>query len=105
MGNKTDNREEVFWKYVDIANNMPPQTADNMLIAYAYFKQATEGDNESDRPQESSNVIQTFKHDAWKRLEGMPKDEAREKYIATIKELLKLTQEEDRLPKNLKLPE
>ena len=97
-------REKEFWQHVNIANNMPPQTADNMLIAYAYFKQATEGDNDADRPQQSSNVIQTFKHDAWKRLEGMPKEEAREKYIATIREFLKQT-EEDGLPRDVSDPE
>lgn len=77
--------DKEFWEYVEIGNNMPPQTADNMLIAYAYFKQATEGDNNDPRPEQSSNVIQTFKYDAWKRLEGMPKEEAKSRYIRTIK--------------------
>jgi acyl-CoA-binding protein len=78
--------ENEFWTYVDIGNKLPPQTADNMLIAYAYFKQATEGDNENERPKQSSNVIQTFKHDSWERLQGMPKEEAMQRYIDTIKE-------------------
>lgn len=95
--------EKEFWKFYDIGRNMPPQTADHMLIAYAYFKQSTEGDNNKERPQESSNVIETFKHDSWKRLSGMPKSEAQKKYIETIKELIELTKEENRLPKNFKL--
>ena len=78
-----------FWKYVEVGNSLPPQTADNMLIAYAYFKQATLGDNDNSRPHESSNVIETFKHDAWHRLQGMPQQEAKEKYIETIKKLEK----------------
>ncbi len=90
--------DKEFWKYVEIGNNMPPQSADNMLIAYAYFKQATEGDNIYERPTESSNVVQTFKHDSWKRLEGMPQIEAKHKYIETIKWLLEETKREDRLP-------
>ena len=81
--------EKEFWKYVELGNKMPPQTADNMLIAYSYFKQATVGDNNNERPQESSNVIETFKHDAWKRLEGMPKEEAMKRYISTIRDLQK----------------
>ncbi len=80
--------QEEFEKYVDLGNKMPPQTADNMLIAYGFFKQATVGDNHEVRPQESSNVIKTFKHDAWKRLEGMPMKEAKLKYIDLIKRLL-----------------
>jgi diazepam-binding inhibitor (GABA receptor modulating acyl-CoA-binding protein) len=84
-----DNLKERFWQYVKLGADLPPQTADNMLIAYAYFKQATEGDNTQERPTESSNVVQTFKHDAWLRLEGMPQDEAMEKYIDCIKEFEK----------------
>jgi len=78
---------EEFLKYVEIGNKMPPQAADDMLIAYAFYKQATEGDVENSRPTESSNVVQTFKHDAWRRLEGMPVDEAKRRYIQTIIEL------------------
>ncbi len=81
--------DQEFEKYVAIGNTMPPQTADNMLVAYAYYKQALEGDNHNERPTESSNVVQTFKHDAWKRLEGMPQDEAKKRYIETIKRFLK----------------
>jgi diazepam-binding inhibitor (GABA receptor modulating acyl-CoA-binding protein) len=94
--------EKEFERYCKIGNNMPPQTADNMLVAYAFFKQALEGDNTNERPNESSNVIQTFKHDSWKRLAGMPQQEAKKKYIEKIKELLKLTEEENRLPRKFK---
>ncbi len=83
---KNADLEIEFWDYVKLGSVLPPQTADNMLVAYGYFKQATEGDNELKRPTESSNVIQAFKHDAWKRLEGMPKEEAMKKYISKIKE-------------------
>lgn len=82
----TKSLEEDFWKHVEIGNNLSPQTADNMLIAYAYYKQATEGDNTGERPRESSNVIQTFKFDAWKRLQGLPKPDAMKKYIELIRE-------------------
>jgi diazepam-binding inhibitor (GABA receptor modulating acyl-CoA-binding protein) len=79
--------DKEFEKYVELGNNMPPQAADDMLIAYAYFKQATVGDIDKDRPTESSNVVQTFKYDAWRRLEGMPSKEAKKRYIQTIIEL------------------
>lgn len=83
----SSNLDQEFEKYVELGNNMPPQGADDMLIAYAYFKQATVGDIDKDRPTQSSNVVQTFKYDAWRRLEGMPKDEAKRRYIQTIIEL------------------
>lgn len=80
--------DKEFEKYVEIGNNMPPQAADDMLIAYAFYKQATEGNNDAPRPTESSNVVQTFKYDAWSRLEGMPQEEAKRRYIETIIELV-----------------
>ena len=89
--------DNLFKEYVKHANKMPTQTADNMLIAYGFFKQATEGDNMDRRPSESSNVVQTFKHDAWKRLYGMSKEEAKKKYIEHIKQLIEETKKEGRL--------
>ena len=89
--------EKLFNEYVELANKMPTQTADNMLIAYGFFKQATEGDNMDRRPSESSNVVQTFKHDAWKRLYGMSMEEAKKKYIEHIKQLIEETKKEGRL--------
>lgn len=79
--------DQKFWRHVEIANGLPPTTPDNMLIAYSYYKQATMGDISVERPTGSSMVIETFKYDAWKRLEGMPKKEAMKLYIKTINAL------------------
>lgn len=88
--------EKEFEKYVEIGNNLPPQAADDMLVAYSYYKQATVGDIDARRPTESSNVVQTFKHDAWRRLEGMPQEEAKRRYIEYIKALeIKQKEEEE----------
>lgn len=86
---KEKDLDTQFLEYVKLGNTMPPQTADNMLIAYAFYKQAIEGDNVHERPTESSNVVKTFKHDAWMRLAGMPQEEAKKKYIETIKGFIK----------------
>lgn len=86
----------VFNKHVEIGNALPPQTADNMLIAYAFYKQAMLGDNHQPRPTHS-DVIRTFKHDAWKRLEGMSQELAKERYIEHIQKLLEEAKEEGRL--------
>jgi diazepam-binding inhibitor (GABA receptor modulating acyl-CoA-binding protein) len=89
--------QKEFDKYVKIGNNLPPQGADSMLIAYSFFKQATEGDLIEPRPTESSNVVQTFKYDSWNRLQGMPKEEAMHRYISTIRDLkAKLDKEEEK---------
>ena len=88
--------DALFLEHVAIGNRMPPQTADNMLIAYSFYKQATEGDNRNDRPIHS-DVIRTFKHDAWKRLEGMSREDAKRKYIAHIQKLVKELKAEGRM--------
>lgn len=80
--------EQEFWKYVEIGRDLPKQAPDVMLIAYGFYKQAIKGDNTNPRPTENSNIVKTFMHDQWKRLEGMPQNVAMEKYIAFIKELV-----------------
>lgn len=77
-----------FKKYVELGRTMPKQAPDRMLIAYGYFKQATEGDNTFERPTSNSDIVRTFMHDQWKRLRGMPQSEAMKKYISFIKEML-----------------
>ena len=78
--------QKVFEEHVALGKTLSPQPADRMLIAYAYFKQALEGDNTHDRPVHS-DVIRTFKHDAWARLAGMDREAAMRKYIQEIKEM------------------
>ncbi|NVK28281.1 MAG: acyl-CoA-binding protein [Flavobacteriia bacterium] len=82
-----------FKKYVELGRSMPKQAPDRMLIAYGYFKQATEGDNNEDRPTSNSDIVRTFMHDQWKRLRGMTREEAMRKYISYIKELHMETEE------------
>lgn len=85
-----------FEKHVQIGRGLPPQSADHMLIAYAYYKQAVEGDNQNQRPLHS-DVIRTFKHDAWVRLKGMSREEAMRGYIGHIQMLVSLSRDEGRL--------
>jgi acyl-CoA-binding protein len=80
--------EKQFLKYVEIGRNLPKQAPDVMLIAYGFYKQALVGDIDEERPSENSDVVRTFMHDQWKRLEGMSKTAAKLKYIDFIKELV-----------------
>jgi len=77
-----------FEKHVELGRNMPKQAPDVMLIAYGYYKQALEGNNNNPRPTANSNVVETLKHDQWKRLQGMSKEQAMEKYINFIQLLI-----------------
>lgn len=80
--------QKDFERHVELGRNMPKQAPDVMLIAYGYYKQALEGNNNNPRPTANSNVVETLKHDQWKRLQGMSKEEAMEKYIDFIQLLL-----------------
>ena len=81
--------ENEFWNYVRCGSEMPKQAPDTMLYAYGFFKQATEGDIDAERPETSSDVVSAFKHDQWKRMKGMGRDEAMKKYIKFIENLFK----------------
>lgn len=85
---KENDLNHEFKKYVELGRSMPKQAPDRMLIAYGYFKQATEGDNTYERPTSNSDIVRTFMHDQWKRLRGMSREEAMKNYITFIKELL-----------------
>ena len=78
--------EEEFEIYVDIANKLPTQTSDIMLMAYAYYKQATVGDNDRTLT-DTQNIVVVFKHRTWENLRGMEKEDAMRNYIKLIKKL------------------
>jgi acyl-CoA-binding protein len=58
-----------------------------LLDLYAFFKQATEGDNSSSKPG-MFDIKGKFKWDAWKAKAGLSKDEAMQKYIEIVNGLL-----------------
>ena len=57
-----------------------------LLKIYALYKQATEGDNEGDKPG-FTDIVARAKWDAWNRLEGTSADEAMQQYIDLIESL------------------
>ena len=65
--------------------NQRPDNA-TLLKIYALFKQATDGDNDADKPS-FTDLVARAKWDAWKKLEGTGADEAMHLYIDLIDEL------------------
>lgn len=57
-----------------------------LLKIYALYKQATEGDNEGDKPG-FTDIVARAKWDAWNKLEGSSADEAMQQYIDLIESL------------------
>ena len=60
---------------------------DKMLMFYAYYKQATNGDNFT--LDANLGVKDSFKLHAWLQLRGMNAEEAKKEYIKLSKEVLK----------------
>ncbi len=59
---------------------------DELLKLYALYKQATEGDNNGERPG-GFDFKAIAKHDAWANIKGQSKEEAEKAYIVFVGEL------------------
>lgn len=58
-----------------------------LLKLYAWYKQATDGDVQGDKPG-VFDLVAKKKYEAWERLQGMSADEAMQAYIAEVERLL-----------------
>lgn len=79
--------EQEFYRAVDYVNKLS-YTPDNAILLelYGYYKQATVGDNATDKPS-WFDMKGTAKWHAWMKMYGMPKSSAMTKYIALSKTL------------------
>lgn len=59
---------------------------DDLLKLYALFKQATEGDVNTDRPG-GFDFKGNAKWDAWKKVEGTSAEDAESQYITLVNQL------------------
>jgi diazepam-binding inhibitor (GABA receptor modulator, acyl-CoA-binding protein) len=57
-----------------------------LLKLYSYYKQASEGDVDGDRPG-GFDFVGGAKYDAWSKLKGMSKDDAMQNYIKQVEKL------------------
>ncbi len=71
--------QKAYKKASEMSEKLPQ---DVMLKFYAYYKQATNGDN---TPFDSNvDVRNAFKLNAWMQLKGLSCDEAKKKYIELV---------------------
>ncbi len=61
---------------------------EDMLFLYAHYKQAVEGDVSGKRPG-MMDMVNRAKYDAWAKLKGTSSEEAMQKYVDKVQELLK----------------
>lgn len=60
---------------------------DTLLKLYALYKQGSEGDVHGEQPG-FFDFIGTAKYEAWAQLRGLPGDDAMQRYIELVHELL-----------------
>lgn len=65
-----------------------PERPDNdtMLTLYALYKQGSAGDVSGDKPG-FFDFVGVAKYEAWEKLRGMSRDEARQKYVDLVRSL------------------
>jgi len=86
----TDGLDIQFQKAFEKMSNLEQSLApDIMLKLYAYYKQATAGNNFSfNNNSGEADVVDAFKLNAWMQLKGMPEDEAKQEYINLVNKIL-----------------
>ncbi|WP_295675007.1 acyl-CoA-binding protein [uncultured Mucilaginibacter sp.] len=61
---------------------------ETLLQLYSLFKQATEGDINTDNPPGMFDFVAKAKYDAWLKLKGTSAENAMEKYVSLVKQLI-----------------
>ncbi|MCX2740069.1 acyl-CoA-binding protein [Pontibacter anaerobius] len=80
--------QQEFENAVAKSKTLPERPSNDVLLKlYALYKQATEGDVNTERPGgfDFKNIA---KWDAWKKQEGKSQEEAREEYVQYVNELV-----------------
>jgi acyl-CoA-binding protein len=77
----------TFEEAVKESKNLNEKPSNDVLLKlYALYKQATEGDVQGERPG-GFDFKGAAKYDAWEKLKGKAKEEAKQEYIEFVKEL------------------
>lgn len=79
--------EEQFADAASRIKGAPPQPPNRLLELYALYKQATVGDVQGDRPG-MMDIKGRAKYDAWAKVKGVSKEQARDRYVALVDEIL-----------------
>jgi len=81
-------QKQVFEKAVADSKTLPAKPDNETLLRlYSLYKQATEGDINTDNPPGMFDFVAKAKYDAWLNLKGVTADVARQQYIDLVKEL------------------
>jgi len=82
--------KEQFEKAVADSKTLSEKPGNDILLQlYSLYKQATEGDVNTDPPSNPFDFVNKAKHEAWSGLKGKTKEAAMEEYVALVTRLKK----------------
>ena len=80
--------KDRFEKSVTDSKNLAEKPGNEILLQlYSLYKQATEGDVNTEPPANPFDFVNKAKHDAWSGLKGKSKEEAMEEYVDLVERL------------------
>jgi len=81
--------KETFEQAVADSKTIPSRPDNETLLRlYSLYKQATEGDINTEQPG-MFDFVAKAKYDAWTKLKGLTAEDAMQQYIAVVEELKK----------------
>jgi diazepam-binding inhibitor (GABA receptor modulator, acyl-CoA-binding protein) len=80
--------KELFHKATEDSKTLSEKPSnDTLLLLYALYKQATEGDNHTDAPANPFDFVARAKYDAWNGLKGKTSEDAMREYLDLVNKL------------------
>lgn len=78
----------TFEEAVAQSKTLPEKPSNDILLElYSLYKQATDGDAPEKGDYNMFDFVAKAKHEAWKKVNGLDADSAKEKYIALVEKL------------------
>jgi acyl-CoA-binding protein len=80
--------KEQFEQAVADSKQLTERPSNDILLQlYSLYKQATEGDVNTEPPSNPFDFVAKAKYEAWSSLKGKTKDDAMKDYIGTVQKL------------------
>jgi len=82
------NIQTLFEQAVAGSKTLSEKPSNEILLQlYSLYKQATEGDVNTEPPSNPFDFVNKAKHEAWSALKGKTKETAMEEYVALVERL------------------
>ncbi len=84
----TDLEERFDKAQVDVKTLTAKPSNDDLLTLYSLFKQATDGEASRAKKPGRFDLVGKAKYDAWAKLAGTSADDAKQRYVQKVDQLL-----------------